>query len=85
MSRKTNKPKLQLASRQASRKAPNEAAEDDFIGGPKSTPMRQATKGQRVHLQLPPDLVREARIRCGEDRRSLSDLVTEAVARYLKR
>lgn len=40
--------------------------------------------GERVTVYLPPDVATELRVRCAQDRRSLSDAITEATEVWLK-
>lgn len=45
----------------------------------KDTPLRRKTKGKRLNMYLPDDLVLKLRQRCVLEERSLSDAVEEAV------
>lgn len=51
---------------------------------PKESKLRRPTRGERVAVYLPPELMEELRIRCVQERRSVSDAVTEAVGRWVK-
>lgn len=50
---------------------------------PKSSPLRRSEAGQRLVIYLPPELEAQLRIRSAKERRSLSDLVSAALSRYL--
>jgi hypothetical protein len=49
-----------------------------------SSRLRRVAGGERVAVYLPPDAATALRVRCAQERRSVSDAVTEAVAEWLK-
>jgi hypothetical protein len=52
--------------------------------GKKSSRLRREESGERVAVYLPPEAATALRVRCAQERRSVSDAVTEAVAKWLK-
>lgn len=71
--------KVQRAA-QRKRRARSSSEEDSRL---KSSPLRRAQGGQRVVVYLPHDLEHLLRVRSAEERRSMSDVVTAAVQKYL--
>ncbi len=51
---------------------------------PKESKLRRASRGERVAVYLPPEIVEQLRIRCVQERRSVSDAVSDAVTAWLK-
>lgn len=51
---------------------------------PKASSLRRGVGGARVAVYLPAELEQGLRVRCATDRRSISDAVTEAVAKWLE-
>jgi hypothetical protein len=50
----------------------------------RSSRLRREESGERVAVYLPPEAAMALRVRCAQERRSVSDAVTEAVAKWLK-
>jgi len=67
------------------RQMPLEEKAAAFVGGRRSTKLRNAELGERVVAYVPPELAQALRVRCVEDRRSLSDAVTEAIRLLLEK
>jgi hypothetical protein len=62
-------------------KAVSERAAKAFEEG--SAPrLRRVGQGERVTLYLPPELVKQVRLLCVEERRSMSDAATEALTEW---
>lgn len=47
--------------------------------------LRNDSRGEKVAVYLPPEVVTELKVRCAVERRSLSDAVSTAVQAWLKR
>ena len=45
--------------------------------------LRREESGERVAVYLPPELVTALRVRCAQERRSVSDAITEAVSAWV--
>lgn len=45
---------------------------------------RRTEKGERVTLYLPPELAKQVRLLCVEERRSMSDAATEALTAWTR-
>jgi hypothetical protein len=52
--------------------------------GARSSPRRRAESGERLTAYLPPDLKIALEVRCAQERRSVSDAVTEALDAWMK-
>lgn len=49
----------------------------------KPSKMRRDEGGERITAYVPPDVAEEARVRCARERRSMSDVVTQALRAWL--
>ena len=58
------------------------AAKKRRANKPTST-LRRETPGVRLNVYVPDELERRLRIRCAEERRSMSDAVTHAIEKWL--
>jgi hypothetical protein len=71
-----------------SRTPVRDQAAEKFVRAERRTPrasrLRREVAGERLAIYLPPDVAEELRVRCARERRSISDAVTEAVAKWLK-
>ncbi len=61
-------------------------AGDRFIGGGSHTATRGKRKkaGERLTIYVPPELAEAVRVRCAQERRSLSDAGTEALSLWIR-
>src|SRR3990172_6112 len=57
---------------------------EKVVSAPRPSRLRRAGNGQRVAISLPPDAAVALRIRCAQERRSVSDAVTEVVTVWLR-
>lgn len=64
-------------------KVVGEVAAKRFEEGPAAT-RRRTEKGERVTLYLPPELAKQVRLLCVEERRSMSDAATEALTAWTR-
>lgn len=51
----------------------------------RSSRLRNDSRGEKVAVYLPPEVVTELKVRCAIERRSVSDAVSTAVQAWLKR
>lgn len=58
--------------------------DDGSSEGPKSSKLRRATRGERVAIYLPHEMAGDLRVRCAQQRRSISDAITVAVGKWLE-
>jgi hypothetical protein len=52
--------------------------------GARSSPRRRAESGERLTAYVPPELKIALEVRCAQERRSVSDAVTEALDAWMK-
>ncbi len=61
-------------------------AADRFVSGGKSKPSTRGKRrdaGERLTIYVPPDIAEAVRVRCAKERRSLSEVGTEALAAWI--
>lgn len=46
--------------------------------------LRRVERGERISAYVPPEIAEEVRVRCVREKRSVSDVVTELLERWLK-
>ena len=56
-----------------------------FVAGKPASKLRRDEPGERLVLNVPPELARRLRIACAEDRQSLSNAAAEAIEAWLAR
>lgn len=64
----------------------DDATARKFIAGeaPKRrSRLRREVSGERIAVYLPPEIVTALRVRCAQERRSVSDAITEAVTAWV--
>ncbi len=63
----------------------DDGAAKRFISDRTGSRLRRAERGVRINVYLPPELDEELRVYSARTRRSMSDVVSDAIAEYLKR